>query len=539
MAKWWVLLGVLVGCGDDGGDRVDDAATPTDSANPHPELDLAMRDQIAKAETGELTAAQLVAGYQERITEIDHGALPINAFIAVSPTASGHATEVDPQHGGGKLLQAAVIAVKDNIDTMDQPTTAGSLALMANVPAADATVIAKLRAENGIVLGKTNLSEWANFRGNMSSSGWSAVGGQTNNGFAKGLNPCGSSSGSAAAVRAGMTSAALGTETSGSIICPASTNGVVGFKPTVGLVSRAGVIPVSSTFDTVGPITRTVGDAARLLHVIAGPDAADPATANIPANFDYDFEAKLGTVSLSGLRIGVITNLGFSGPVNTVFDREKAKLVAAGAVLVDITVTDLPTTFNDDVYRIMYSEFKDGIDAYLASHPEPNQPTTLQGLIDFNTANAATELKYFGQEAFVDAQASPGATGSTYTTSKMTIEMAYAQQVSEVLDANNVVVLIAPSTEHAWKTQYASGDPASASAAGIPAAFGMPHLTVPMGLVDSLPVGMSFFGRRFDDAQILAVGYAYEQLRGDLSRVTSPPHETPPKVHPAARLIAR
>ena len=381
-----------------------------------------------------------------------------------------------------------------------------------NVPTADAFVVQRLHAAQALVLGKTNLSEWANFRSTTATSGWSSVGGQTYNGRNTHYDPCGSSSGSAAAVAAGLASAALGTETNGSLVCPASVNGVVGFKPTVGLVSRAGVIPISTSQDTVGPLTRTVGDAARILRVIAGPDSNDPATSAIPKGMSLDFEAPLTSATLKGKRLGVVSAFGFGGAVTSVFTAQKALLQNAGATLVDVSL-DVSSWGSDELTVLLY-EFKVDINAYLAAHPIPGQAMTLQDLINFDTAHASTVMPYFGQELFTQAEATTDLSSPTYITAKLNAQTATrAKGILAALSTNHLDALISPTADPGWVIDYATGDPATFVASSGPAAVaGYPHLSVPMGTVGGLPVGMSFFGAAWDDANVLALGYAYEQL---------------------------
>lgn len=473
-------------------------------------VDRPMRDQIAAIEGGKITSAGLTQAYLARIDARDRGDGGINSIIVLDPNAVAHATELDGKRGKGALLEGAVILVKDNIDTQGIATTAGSLALAANVPAKDSHVVARLHDAQALVFGKTNLSEWANFRGDKASSGWSSVGGQTNNGANAAYNPCGSSSGSAAAVAAGLASAALGTETNGSITCPASVNGVVGFKPTVGLVSRAGVIPISNTQDTAGPITRTVSDAARLLSVIAGADPDDPATQTIPAGTSLDFEAPLASATLSGKRFGAV-KFGFPSPVTTLFAQERARIVAAGATVVDITLDT--SSWNNDEYAMLLTEFKVGINVYLASHARAGQSATLQELIDFNTAHAAQVMPFFGQEVFIAAQATNGLSDPAYLTAKQSAADAAGKNgIAAALAANNLDALISPTASPAWKTNHAMGDPGIVTSSAPAAVARYPHLTVPMGQVGGLPVGLSIFAKAWDDAKVLALGYAYEQL---------------------------
>jgi amidase len=482
------------------------------SLDPADYLDRTLREQVAVMEAKQLTAAGLTAAYLGRIESRDRGSSGLRAVLAVDPEAEADAALLDEKRGSGALLQGAVILVKDNIDSEGLATTAGSTALANNVPDADAPSIAKLRAANGVVLGKTNLSEWANFRGFRSSSGWSSVGGQTLNGADSAYNPCGSSSGSGAAVAAGMASAALGTETDGSIVCPASVNGVVGFKPTVGLVSRTGVVPISHTQDTIGPMTKDVGDAARVLSVIAGPDPADPATAEIPASLDLDFEAALEGASLSGKRLGVGGPGPFPLAVRDLFDAQLARIEAAGAEIVPITLPS-PAAYGNDEFTVLLYEFKPDLNAYLASHARSGQPQTLAELIAFNEANAAVVMPFFGQEIFEQAEATTGLAAPEYLTAKDNARRAALDDgIVALMATSNLDAILAPTASYAWVTDHANGDPPIAASSGLAAVAGCPHLTVPMGEVNGLPVGLSIFAGRWQDGEVLALGYAYEQL---------------------------
>ncbi|HEU0034030.1 MAG TPA: amidase [Kofleriaceae bacterium] len=498
---------VWLGCGGGGG-HVEPPARPASDA----ELDLPLVEQVARMEAGTLRSADVTRGYLARIEQRDRGASGVHAYLSLAPDAPAQAAAVDGKRGHGALLQGAVIGVKDNIDTARLATTAGSLALAGNVPASDAPIVAKLRAANAVIVGKTNLSEWANFRSTKSTSGWSSAGGQTIHATKPGYNPCGSSSGSAVAVRAGTASATLGTETDGSIVCPASINGVVGFKPTVGLVSRTGIVPISATQDTAGPITKTVADAARVLHVIAGRDPADPATAAIPATLDLDFEAALGKASLQGVRLGVVKPASFDVKTLAVFDRACEQLTAAGAVLVAVKLPEVKTLDDDELAILLY-EFKDGINAYLASHARAGQAKTLAELIAFDTANAAKVMPYFQQEIFEQAQATAGLSDPKYVDAKRRARTVTLDNgIAAVLAADKLDALIAPTQGPAWKIDYAKGDVFSGSSSQFAAVAGAPHLTVPMGDVDGFPVGLSVFGKPWDDGRVLAIGHAYEQL---------------------------
>jgi amidase len=484
-----------------------------EAGNPDDYLDKPLRDQVTALENGTITSAGLTAAYLARIAMRDKGDGGVHAIIVNDPQAVAHATTLDGERGKGALLQGADILLKDNIDTQGIATTAGSLALAGNVPTADAFVAQRIHAAQGLMFGKTNLSEWANFRSTTATSGWSSVGGQTYMGRNTAYDPCGSSSGSAAGVAAGLASAALGSETDGSIVCPSSVNGVVGFKPTVGLVSRAGVIPISVSQDTVGPITRTVGDAARMLSVIAGTDPNDPATAAIPKGMSLDFETPLETATLSGKRLGFVATFGFGAAVMTLYNAEVAKIQAAGATIVTVSM-DTGSWGNDETTMLLY-EFKADINVYLAAHPIPGQSKTLADLIAFNTAHAATVMPYFGQELFTMAEATTGnLTDATYLTAKQNAETAARQNAIDVtLTTNNLDALITPTFDPAWMIDYATGDPAVHGTSSPAAVAGYPHLTVPMGNVGGLPVGMSFIGTAWQDAKMLALGYAFEQVK--------------------------
>lgn len=493
--------------GDDAGAGDGADASAEDPAD---YLDRPLRDQVTALESARITSAGLTAAYLARVDERDHGDGGVHAFIVVDPAAADHAAGLDAQRGKGALLQGAVIAVKDNIDTQGIATTAGSLAMAANVPTVDATVVKRIHDAQGLVFGKTNLSEWANFRGDNATSGWSSLGGQTYNGRDTSYDPCGSSSGSAAAVAAGLASAALGTETDGSIVCPSSVNGVVGFKPTVGLVSRAGVIPISQSQDTVGPITRTVGDAARVLSVIAGADPNDPATQAIPAGANLDFEAPLANATLQGKRLGFV-DFGFGSAVMAVFAAERTRMTNAGATVVDVALDT--SGFQNDEQTVLLFEFKDGIDRYLAAHPIPGQAKTLQDLIDFDNAHASTVMPYFGQQLFVAAQATDGLSDPKYAAAKQSAQGAAGKNgIAAALAANHLDALVSPTSDPAWKINYKTGDPPITGSNSPAAVAGYPHLTVPMGKVKGLPVGLSFFAAAWDDAKVLALGYAYEKL---------------------------
>jgi len=459
--------------------------------------------------------AALDAGrYLERIATIDDGPVPLNAVIVSAGDAPQRASEAAR---AGLPLAGRTVLVKDNIETREWPTTAGSLALAGNMTGRDAPLIARLRAAGGVVLGKTNLSEWANFRSSNSTSGWSAVGGQTGNPHGAqdrgGRNPCGSSSGSGAAVAAGLAWAAIGTETDGSITCPASVNGVVGFKPTMGLVSRTHVVPISASQDTAGPMAASVRDAAMLLSAIAGSDPADPATAEADAH-KADFAAGLEGASLAGVRLGVLRErAGEDARLLALFDRALADMRAAGAEIVEVA---LPTEddMGRDEFTVLLYEFREGIDAYLAGSPADLPVRSLSDLIAFNAAHPDTELRWFGQDLF--EQSLQTTDRAAYLAARDNSKrLAGAEGIDKLLAEHGLSFLIAPTTGPAWLTDLVLGDryDGSVGAGSIAAVAGYPHLTVPMGHVEGLPVGLSFMGPAWSDQAVLRAGAAYEAVR--------------------------
>lgn len=409
-------------------------------------------------------------------------------------------------------LAGVPILIKDNIETLDFPTTAGSLALADNDTGRDAPLVARLRAAGAGIIGKTNLSEWANIRSPQSSSGWSAVGGLTRNPYDLSQSTCGSSSGSAAAVAAGLAPAAIGTETDGSITCPAAMNGIVGFKPTVGLVSRTHIVPISESQDTAGPMTLTVEDAAILLTVMAGSDPLDPRTAEADARMT-DYRAALDADSLRGTRIGVARFLtGYSPETDAVFEQRLQDLRDAGAILVDVTEGPDMGAIGRNEIVVLLTELRVGMNAYLASTDPAEVPTrTLADLIAFNQATPA-ELEHFGQELFEAADQTQGLDDPAYIEARATsLRLAGPEGIDRLLAEHDVEILIAPTTGPAWEITLGEGDSYSGSAARLPAVAGYPHLTVPMGFVGDLPVGMSFIGPAWSDARVLSLGYAFEQ----------------------------
>ena len=434
----------------------------------------------------------------------------VNAIIALNPEVQ---QQVRAAARARNLMRGRTVLVKDNIETRELPTTAGSLALASNAPGRDAPMIALLRKNGGVVMGKTNLSEWANIRDNNSTSGWSAVGGLTRNPHATDRNACGSSSGSGAAVAAGFAWAAIGTETNGSITCPASVNGIVGFKPTVGMVSRTHVVPISASQDTAGPMARSVADAALLLTAIAGTDPADPATAEADSH-KAAFGLGLDDYSLEGVRIGVMRKqVGSRAGVTALFDQALKDLESAGAVLVDIEY-DWPEGFWPNSLTVLLYELQRDMDAYLSTLDDPAMPDTLADLVAFNKAHADAEMRWFGQDLF--EQSLETTDEAAYSEALAMVQKATREDgIDRLMAENDVVFLIAPTTGPAWSTDLVNGDNfgGGIGAGSLPAIAGYPHLTVPMGAVEGLPVGLSIFAGKWQDHAVLKAGAAYERAR--------------------------
>ncbi len=463
----------------------------------------------------------------------------VHAVIALDPTALDQARAIDRSRKARGLLYGYAILLKDNIESEGPlPTTAGSMALLENVTHRDAPLVTRLRAADGVILGKTNLSEWANIRSNASISGWSGVGGQTRNPYALDRDPCGSSSGSAAAVAAGEVKAAIGTETDGSITCPAALNGVVGLKPTVGLVSRSRIIPISHSQDTAGPIAIDVATAARVLAAIAGSDPTDVATKDADTHI-ADYLAALKPDSLKGARIGVLRfATGWSAATDKVFEQALTLLKAQGATLVDIKSLKDRDKIGEAEGLVLNTELKVDLNAYLAATPAAVKTRTLADVIAFNTAHADRELALFGQETFLVAEATKGLDDPAYIAARATsLRISGKDGIDAMLAADHLDALVSPTMPPAWKIDAANGDQINGSGAGgLAAVAGYPHLTVPMGSVMGLPVGLSFIGPGWSEARLIGYGFAYEQA----ARIKLTPNFLPSieSVAPTSVLIA-
>jgi amidase len=465
---------------------------------------------LALSSAAQAGADEHAIAYLERIAALDDAGPKIGAVIvtlAPDQAVARAAEAADLPLGGRTVL------VKDNIETSEWPTTAGSLALKDNMTGRDAPLIARLREAGGVVLGKANLSEWANIRSSASTSGWSAVGGLTRNPHALDRNACGSSSGSGAAVAAGFAWAAIGTETDGSITCPASINGIVGFKPTVGLVSRTHVVPISASQDTAGPMTRTVHDAALLLGAIAGSDPADAATAEADAHLT-NFAAGLDSASLVGKRIGVLRKAVGNDPrLAAVFEAALADLRRAGAEVVELDY-EVPEAMGASEFAVLLYELRRDLNAYLASSPAAIPARTLAEVIAFNRAHPAEELRWFGQDLFERSEATTDEEAYRKARAE-SLRLAGEEGIDKLIAEHALDVLVAPTVGPAWTTDLVNGDHYNGSigAGSLAAVAGYPHLTVPMGAVEGLPVGLSFMAGKWADHDVLLAGAAYERAR--------------------------
>jgi len=458
-----------------------------------------------------ITSAELVRLYEQRIAALDGAGPHLGSVLILNPDALAEARALDAERavkGARGPLHGIPILVKDNIETADpMPTTAGSLALAGNITHRDAPVVARLRAAGAIILGKTNLSEWANIRSTHSISGWSGIGGLTHNPYVLDRSTCGSSAGSGAAVAASLAAAALGTETNGSLVCPGSFNGIVALKPTVGLVSRTHVIPISHTQDTAGPMTRTVADAALLLDVMAGSDPEDAATASADAK-RRPYAAALVKGALAGKRLGVVIPPGVT-PTDKLFAGALAILRAAGAEIVQVPDFTGPADMMANQAIVLNFELKNDMAAYLATLP-PGGPKSLADLIAFNAASPR-ELALFGQERFEVADTTGTLSDPAYLKAHDLLGAGTRGLLDSTFTAYRLDALIRPTAEPAFRVDTARGDNIGGSAAGVPAMAGYPHLTVPMGAVDGLPVGLSFIGPAWSESLLLALGADFER----------------------------
>ena len=468
-----------------------------------------LRAQLAKGVSSEA----ITRAYLARIAAMDRQGPSLRAVIATNPDAIAQARAADARRKAGQSLgplDGIPLLIKDNIETADPlPTTAGSLALKDNRTGRDAPVVARLRAGGAVILGKTNLSEWANIRSTGSISGWSAIGGQVRNPYALDRSACGSSSGSGAAVAASFAAAALGTETDGSVVCPSAMNGLVGLKPTLGLVSRTHVVPISHSQDTPGPMARSVKDAAILFSAMVGSDPADPATREADAH-RADYAAPLAQASLKGVRLAVYRPAGLAPAAAARFDAALAVLKAQGAVLTEVERPKLDG-LGEAEFSVLKSELKADLNAYLATTPPAVRARTLADLIAFNKAQAGAEMPFFGQEIFEMAEATSGL-DDEYRGARAKSARLAREGLETMLKAGDAAILVTPTYGAPWPIDPVYGDQYNGpSASELPAVSGYPHLTVPMGLAQGLPLGLSFIARPYGEGALLGAGHVYEQ----------------------------
>ncbi len=480
-------------------------------------------DEITLAElqkgmqSGRFTARSLNERYLERIRQIDRDGPALNALIETNPDALAIAAALDRERrekGSRGPLEGVPVLIKDNIGTHDRMmTTAGSLALRGSIPAQDSFLVRRLREAGAVILGKTNLSEWANFRSTHSTSGWSGRGGLTRNPYALDRNPCGSSSGSGVAVSANLCAVAIGTETDGSIVCPSNANGIVGIKPTLGLVSRTGIVPIAHSQDTAGPMARTVADAAALLTAMAGVDPSDPATLASRGKAQQDYTRFLDPQGLRGARLGVARKFfGFNEHVDPLIDGAIQAMKRAGAEIIDPADLVAHDKLEESEFTVLLYEFKADLNRYLASLGPAAPIHSLKEAIEFNRQHRDREMPYFGQDIFLKAQKKgPLSTPEYLQALKQNYLWARQEGIDAVMDQHKLDALVAPTGGPAWTTDLVNGDHSGGGCSMAAAVAGYPHITVPAGFVFGLPVGISFFGRAWSEPVLIRLAYAFEQ----------------------------
>jgi len=486
------------------------------------ELDEITVDDLQKAfQSGQYSSHSLTEKYLARIAEIDKAGPMVNAVIELNPDALQIANALDQERkskGSRGPLHGIPVLIKDNIDTLDRmQTTAGSLALAGSSASADAFVAAQLRKAGAVILGKTNLSEWANIRSSHSTSGWSGRGGLTRNPYALDRNPCGSSSGTGAAVSANLCVAGVGTETDGSVVCPSSANGLAGLKPTVGLVSRSGIVPISHSQDTAGPMARTVRDVAILLGAMAGADPQDSATSNSQGKLFPDYTKFLDPAGLKGARLGIVRKyFGFNDAVDQLMDRLIGEMKRAGAEIVD--PADIPTIgkFDESELTVFYYELKADLAAYLARRGNSSVKSSVKSLkdvIEFNERNRGREMPYFGQDIFLKSEQKGPLSSKEYLDAlALNQKLGRAEGIDFIMDKFKLDALVAPTAGPAWLTDLINGDHAAGGSSSAAAVAGYPNINVTGGHLWGLPVGISFFGRAWSEPTLLKIAYSFERL---------------------------
>lgn len=465
-------------------------------------------------ENGDFTISEVTEAYLQRIDAVDKNGPKLNSMLFMNPNAMDKARELDEELQAGNKrgpLHGVPVVLKDNIDTQDMPTTAGARAMEGSIPPDDAFIVTKLREAGAIILGKANLSEWANFHSSFSSSGWSGLGGQTKNPYDITRNPCGSSSGPGAAPSANLAVFGIGTETNGSITCPSSANGLVGIKPTVGLLSRTGIIPISFTQDTPGPMARTVTDAAIALGTMVGVDEADSTTLESEGNYHTDYTQFLNENGLEGKRIGFWTGpLGDHHRVDTLMHETVRLLENKGATIVELDEIS-EENVGGDSFQVLLYEFKDGLNKYFESLGEDAPVSSLEELVEVTLADSV-EMRYFDHDLLITASEKGGLDSEEYREAlERMLRYAREEGIDRVMDEHNLDAIVSPTGGPAWKTDLTNGDNFSVSSSSPAARAGYPNITVPMGYIDGLPVGVSFFGRAWSEPELIEIAYGFEQ----------------------------
>lgn len=479
-----------------------------------PMIEMTIAQLQTRMDSGALSAHGLSDFYLQRIADLDASGPELNSVIELNPDALAIAQQLDDERRQGHLrgpLHGIPILIKDNIDTADRmQTTAGSLALVGTPPKRDAFLVKRLREAGAVLLGKSNLSEWANFRSTRSTSGWSSRGGQCKNPHVLDRSPCGSSSGSGAAVAADLCAAAIGTETDGSVVCPANANGIVGFKPTLGLLSRTGIVPIAHSQDTAGSMARTVADAAVLLSAMTGADPTDIATR--PSEF-HDYTRYLDADGLRGARIGIARNFfGFDDRVDRIMEDSIAAIKALGAQIIDPANIETIGLFGDSELTVLLYEFKSGLNAYLTGRGSNLHTNTLQKLIAYNEANADEVMPYFGQEHFIAAQEKGPLTDKTYLDAlAQNHRLSRDEGIDATMHTHQLDAIVAPTGGPAWVVDLVNGDHFGGGCSSAAAVAGYPHITVPAGFIHDLPVGISFFSGAWQEPMLVKCAYAFEQ----------------------------
>jgi amidase len=502
-----VLTAAMCGCG-----RAPENATASITQSVDV-VELSAMDARARMNDGSLTSRALVQAYLDRIAAVDDAGPRLDSVIEINSAALSDADTRDLERRAGRVrgpLHGVPVLFKDNVDVAGMVNSAGSLALADHRPAQDAFLVTRLRAAGAVILGKTNLSEWANFRSTRSTSGWSSRGGQTKNPYVLDRNPCGSSSGTGTAIAASLGAIGVGTETDGSIICPAAVNGLVGLKPTLGVVSRSGIIPIAISQDTAGPMARTVADVALMLNGMAGADPHDPAGAAAAATIPADYTAFLDANALSGKRFGLLRQaMGFHPDVDRAIDTAVVAMKARGAEIVDVNVGTYGS-WDDPELEVLLYEFKDGLNSYLKGSGSSH---TLASIIAWNNANAARAMPFFGQELFERAQAKGPLTDPPYLKARDEARrLAGKEGLLATLAREKLAAVIAPSTSPAWPTDHVLGDHFVGAGYGMAAVAGTPSITVPIGDSHGLPIGLTFMGAAYAEPELIGFAYALEQI---------------------------